>query len=502
IYKFIFTHQRFFGAIFNSMLLGTIVATLATAIGFVFAYTLTRIRFVGSGIAKNLVLLPLISPPFMFALSVILLFGRNGLVTAGLLNIDRFNIYGLPGLVLVEIICRFPLAYLTLSGILQAIDPDLESCANNLGAKPAKTFFSITLPLALPGICASWLLVFVNTLTDFGNPIIIGGNFNVLSVQAYMEFTGMGNLPRGCGLAMLLLIPTVLIFFLQKYILSKKSYVTLTGKASRRKLIEPRPGTKMILFVFCGSIIAFVILLYLTIILGSFIKLWGLDWSLTLKWFKYAYDVGLNALSDTLILALTATPITALMGMFIAFLVVRKKFPGRHALEFGTMLTYAVPGTAMGIGYILAFNKPPLLLTGTAFILIACFIFRYLPVSVESGIASLKQISKDIEESSTNLGAKTSYTFKHVTLPLIAPSFFTGMIYTFIKCATAISAIIFLVSGRWNHLTVLTLAQTEIMRLGAASVFSTVLIFIIMIALVIIRKVTGMGQEKIFGNIS
>jgi iron(III) transport system permease protein len=499
-YKYIFTHKRFFNAIFNSVLLGTIVATAATAIGFIFAYAMARIRLPGSGVIKNLLIIPMISPPFMFALSVILLFGRNGLITAGLLGIDRFNIYGLPGLVLVGIVSRFPLAYLTLFGIIRAIDPDLETCAHNLGARSVKTFFSVTLPLTMPGIFASWLLVFVNCLTDFGNPMIIGGNFDVLSVQAYLEFTGMGNLPRGCGLAILLLIPSFLIFFLQKYIVGKKSYVTITGKTNRRTLIEPKPGMKIALLTFCGIIISFVLLLYLTIIAGCFINLWGLDWTPTLKWFTYSFDVGLKTLCDTLALTVLATPVAALMGMFIAFLVVRKKFPGRRFLEGFAMLSYAIPGTAMGIGYILAFNEPPLLLTGTAVIIVACYIFRYLPVSAESGIASLKQISGDIEESSTNLGAKTPYTFRHVTLPLIVPSFFTGMIYTFIKCATAISAVIFLVSGSWKHLTVLTLAQTENMRLGAASVLSTVLIVIIMIAMVIVKKITGLDKRNAFSK--
>ncbi len=494
VYKYIFSHRRFSKAIFNSTLLGLIVATISTLIGFIFAFALTRTRIPGHRIFKNLVLLPIISPPFMFALSVILLFGRNGLITAGLLGLDRYNIYGLKGLVIVQSIGLFPLAYLTLSGILQAIDPDLETCAMNLGAKRLKTFFTITLPLALPGIFAAWLLVFVGSLTDFGNPIVIGGEFDVLSVQAYMEFTGMANLPRGAGLAIILLIPTVAIFLLQKQILRKKSYTTITGKSGRRVSVKISPLANRVLFSICLIICLFVLMFYFTIIAGSFIKIWGINWGFTFEHFTYSFDVGLKTLKNTLILAIISTPITALLGMIIAYFVVRKAFPGKHVMEIVTMMSYAIPGTAVGIGYILAFNKPPFLLSGTAFILIACYVFRNVPIGVESGIAALKQISSDIEESSTNLGADSSYTFRRITLPLITPSFFAGATFCFVRCMTAISAIIFLVSARWNHLTVLVLAQTEIMRLGVASALSFVLIVIIMVFIVIIRKATGLVQ--------
>lgn len=500
IYKYIFKQKRFSRAITNSILLGVIVATISTFIGFIFAFAQTRAKIIGKKFFKSFVLMPIISPPFMFALSIILLFGRNGLITAKLLHLDRFNIYGLPGLIIVQTISMFPIAYLALVGVLQAIDPDLETCAMNLGAKKLKTFLTVTLPLSLPGIFAAWLLVFVTSLTDFGNPMVIGGDFDVMSVLAYLEFTGMNNFPRGTALAILLLIPTVTIYMLQKYILSKKSYTTITGKSTRRSIPTSTPFVNNILFVICLFFILIVMMFYLTVIAGSFVKLWGIKWSFTLEHFIYSYDIEVasHAIRNTILLALIATPITALLGMVIAFLVMRKEFPGKHLMEFIAMMSYAIPGTAVGIGYILAFNKPPLLFTGTAFIIIVCYVFRNVPIGIESGVAALKQISKDIEESSTNLGANSGYTFKKITLPLITPSFFAGATFSFVRCMTAISAIIFLVSANWNHLTVIILSQTEIMRLGAASVLSFVLIIIVMVAIFIIRKVTGLGQEKLF----
>lgn len=371
---------------------------------------------------------------------------------------------------------------------------------NESRCKKNKTFFSITLSLALPGIFASWLLVFVGSLTDFGNPIIIGGEFDVLSVRAYLEFTGMGNLPRGAALAMLLLIPSVGVFFIQKYIIKNKSYVTITGKSSRRGSSSVTGSAKKGLFVFNLLVSLFVLMFYLTIISGSFIKLWSVDWSLTIKHFVYAFDVGLTTLKNTLILATVSTPITAVLGIVIAFIVVRKSFAGKQVLDFLSMLSYAIPGTAVGIGYILAFNKAPFKLSGTAFILIAVYVFRNVPTGVQGGIAALKQISGDIEESSTNLSASTAYTFRKITLPLVRPAFFAGATFAFVRSMTAISAIIFLVSARWNHLTVLIQAQTEIMRLGAASVLSFVLILVIMASVFLIMKLTGLKQSQIFGT--
>lgn len=500
VYRQLFSQSRYLKAIRNSVLLGTIVATTATIIGFIFAYAITRARIGGRRFFQGMALLPIISPPFMFALSVILLFGRNGLITSKLLGMDMANIYGLKGLVIVQTIGMFPIAYMTLSGILQGIDPDLETSAMNLGAKRFRVFRTVTLPLAFPGIFASWLLVFVTSLTDFGNPIIIGGEFDVLSVQAYLEFTGMGNLPRGTALAILLLVPTVGVFFVQKHIMKNKSYITVTGKSSRRSSATTTPLLNLSLTVMCGIIAGFVLLFYITIISGSFIKLWGVNWSFTLEHFSYSWDVGLRTMKNTLLLAIISTPITAFFGMAISYIVVRKDFPGKHLMEFLSLLSYAIPGTAVGISYILAFNKAPFELSGTAFILITCYVFRNVPIGVEGGIAALKQISDEIEESSINLGATSSVTFRKITLPLIRPAFFSGATFAFVRSMTAISAIIFLVSARWNHMTVLILAQTEIMRLGVASVMSFALIVIIMAFIFIIMKLTGLGREQIFGT--
>ncbi|OQY32435.1 MAG: ABC transporter permease [Spirochaetaceae bacterium 4572_59] len=496
VYREVFTQKQNIRAISNSLVLATLTATFSTFIGFTFAYSIHRAIIPGQKYFRAMAILPLISPPFMFALSHILLFGRNGLITARLLGIDSLGIYGLNGLVVVQTMGMFPLSYLILSGIVRAVDPDLELSAMNLGARRLRVFRTITLPLTLPGLLASWLMVFMGSLTDFGNPIIIGGDFNVLSVQAYLEFTGMGNLPRGTALAILLLLPTLFIFTLQKQILKRRSYVSASGKSVRNSRGLGTPGISRALFIFCLMITVFILLIYITIIAGSFITLWGEDWSFTLKHLSYSYDVGFKTLINTLLLALISTPITAAMGILIAFLATNKDLPGRKILEFLSLLSYAIPGTVVGIGYVLAFNRSPFKLSGTAFILIAVYVFRNLPITVEGGIAALSQVSGEIEESAANLGGNSAYILRRVTLPMIRPAFFAGATYAFIRSMTAISAIIFLISARWNHMSVLILAQTEIMRLGVASVMSFVLIILISIIIFLgsqMTKLKGTG---------
>jgi iron(III) transport system permease protein len=481
------------------MLLGVIVASLATLVGFIFAFALNRTDISFKPFFKILALLPIISPPFMLTLSVILLLGRNGIITKHLLGLTNFNIYGLKGLVLVQTMGMFPIAYLVLNGILQSVNPELEDSAMNLGASWSSVFSSVTLPLSIPGIASAWLLIFVTSLADFANPMVLSGKFDVLSVQAYLQFTGMFNMPLGSALAILLLVPSMIAFLFQKYWVGKKSYITVTGKPyAPRDFKVGRPVKYFIMFS-CGLISATVLLFYIIVIMGSFFKLWGLDYSFTLEHFKYSWDVGLKTLKNTVALSAIATPFTGILAMIVAFLVVRKNFIGKKSMEFVSMLSFAVPGTVVGIGYILAFNKPPFLLTGTSLILVLCFVFRNMPVGIESGVAALSQIDPAIEEAATNLGADSSHTFREITLPLIQPAFFAGLSYSFVRCMTAVSAIIFLVSARWNHLTILILSETEIMRLGPACVLCTVLIVVVLVAISLIRKFTEKGPTTTFG---
>ena len=491
-YAAIFSKRYYNQPFINSIMLGVITATIGTIAGFMFAYALTRTPIPFKKFFRLTATFPIISPPFIVALAAILLFGRAGSLTPWLKSIiGNYSIYGLGGLVLVETIAYSPTAFLVLYGILEAIDPSLEEASMDLGASWLKVFSTVTLPLATPGIASAWLLLFIQSLADFGNPMVISGNFRVLSVQAYLQITGMYDLPRGSTLAMLLLIPTITAFFLQRYWVSRKSYVTVTGKPTGATIKNLSWYIKLPIYSACIIYAGIVLLFYGTIVYGSFQTIWGVNPTLTVKHYVEMFAVCKNYLYDSVFLSSIATPITGILGMFISFLVIRKKFIGRGLMEFLSMLTFAVPGTVVGIGYILAFNQKstllPFILTGTSWIILTVLIFRDMPVGIRSGIAALQQIDPAIEEASTDLGANSNTTFRKITLPMIAPAFFSGLAFAFVKSMTAISAVIFVVSGKWNLITIAILGFVDNTQYARAAAMSLVLIVIILITLGIIQ---------------
>lgn len=477
-------------AFINSVVVGLLTALIGTVVGFIFAYSIVRAKIPGKKFFNIIATIPIVSPPFIGALAIIMLFGRNGFISSVLLRISDANIYGFKGLLLAQVITFFPVSYITLRGVLESISPTLEDAAMDLGGNRFTIFMKVTLPLAIPGIASSILVLFVESLADFGNPMILAGSeFPILSVQAFLEITGMYNLGKGAALAFVLLVPSLSAYILQKYWVSKKQYITVTGKptASSNKIVSDK--ARNILFVICILIAALVLLIYASIIYGAFATSWGNDSSLTLKHFIYVFDVGFNSLIDTLIIAGISTPISGVLGMLIAYLIVRKKFLGRKFMGLTSMLSFAVPGTVIGIGYILAFNSSPFYLTGTLIILLLNFIFRYIPVGIQGGVAVLGQIDPSIEEAAEDLGADSSITFRRITLPLMVPAFFSGLIFAFVRSMTAISAAIFLVSANWNLMTVQIMSQVESGRIGAAAAFSVILVLIILISMFIINTI-------------
>ena len=496
----IFTGSENFRAFTNTMLLGSIVSVLATAIGFLFAFCSSHIAIKGKKAFNLMALLPMISPPFAVALSIILLFGSRGFVTYTMLGWRDTNIYGLVGLVFVQTLSYFPIAYLLLAGMLKSIDPALEDAARNLGSSKWRTFRTVTFPLVLPGIANAILLVFIKSVADFANPIAIGGNYATLATQIYIQSIGNYDMQGGAAVAVLLLDISIILFIISKYWLEKRVYITVTGKSSReRNLIDDKIVVRPLAGI-CFLITGIVLVLYILIPIGSFIKLWGIDFSFTLDHYIYAFSVGKKAIIDTTWLSIIATPITGILGMIIAFLVVRKKFLGRGFINFASMLSIAVPGTVIGIGFILTFNTEPIMLTGTAGILVAAFVVRAIPIGIRAGVTSLEQIDPSIEEAAADLGSSSAKVFMTITLPLIKSAFFGGLIYAFIRSMTSISAVIFLVSARYNLLTISVLDQVEVGKFGVASAFSTILIVIVYLAIVIINKAIsrlGGGSKNI-----
>jgi iron(III) transport system permease protein len=653
-------------AFLDTMTMGLLTAVFGTVVGFIFAYASVRCNPPARGLLHWLALLPTVSPPFALALSMILLFGRSGLITKKLLGIDFVqgmnDIYGLDGLVIVQTITFFSVAYLILRAMLERLNPSMEEAAASLGASRLHVFRTVTLPLLIPGIAGSFLLLFVESLADLGNPLFIAGNKTVLSAQIFLAVIGEYDYQKASALSLILIIPTLLLFMIQRYYVNRRSYISVTGKPSGAQITERDPWIRWGFNVAAYLICAFVVLLYVTIVYGSFSFTWGVDFTPTLRHWSMVVTRGVEAILDTTFLSAMATPFAAFLGMVIAWLVVRKNFSGKEALDFASNLGGAVPGTILGIGFILVFNKPPLalavviyavlamffvlvvgrdarerliiLLVGTAagvlltrleavqvyyllgglylllagllflstrntagplfaavlgvyvmstnwanaiskpiaefsrsiergfwsnaifqfsdhikvifqpppsllaiflifagilllqglpnrsqrvlggilaliipcamsfmeipfalvggaYIIMAAFIIRSLPASVRAGVASLQQIDPSIEEASNILGADAQYTFRKVTLPLILPALLAGLIFSFTRHMTSLSAIIFLVSAKWRIVTASILSEWEQGGVSIAAAYSTLIIVFVMIAIVLLNIVTN-----------
>lgn len=495
------TKSYYYGPFFRSVKVGFWVATLGTFIGYVFAFSVTRIRMPGQRFFRVVATFPIISPPFVVAMAGVLLLGRNGGITNLLFNsgIDiykmGFEIFGFNGLVLFETLSYFPMSFLMLVGVLNAVDTSLEEAAMDLGASRLRVFVTVTLPLSMPGVAASMLLLFIESMADFGTPLIISGNYEVLTAQAYLLVVGaLNDLPGAALLAIMLLVPSLTAFVMQKYWLEKKSFVTVTGKPVGGAIKEVSLPVKAAFFSTCLFFMAVIFLFYGMVLFGSFTRQWGADNTLTVANYVQLFTGGSDyyrAIATSLKLAAIATPITGLLGMLIAYVVVRRRFPGRGAMEFLSMLTFATPGTFVGIGYILAFNKPPIYLYGTSFLIIMLFVFRNAPVGIRSAVASLKQIDPAIEEAALDLGASSTRTFFTITLPLIAPAFFSGLAYSFVKCMTAISAVIFLSTGKFPLITIAILDAIDNSDYSQAAALSVVLMVFVLAMLGVIQLLVG-----------
>lgn len=666
----------------NTMIMGLGAATGGTILGFIFAYALVRCNFPFGRLVHVVTLLPTISPPFAIAIAAILLFGRNGLITRQMLGM-RFgpgsnDIYGLDGLIFVQIITFFPVAYLIIRAMLERIDASMEEAALSLRASKFHIFRTITLPLLAPGIAASFLLLFVESLADLGNPLLLGGNDPVLSTEIYLAVSGQFDQQKAAALSFVLLLPTLTVFLVQRYYISKRSYIAVTGKPTTGRIFVKEPVTRWTFIILTLLTLMLVLLLYFTILWGSFTRLWGINNELYLGNYEMAFSRGLNAILSTTFLSAVATPLAGVIGVVIAFLVVRRTFVGKQSLDFISNLGGAVPGTILGIGYIVAYINAPwfaillvyallvgylasraterlwvslalvlaatvagyylnwapvllglsevgwryvlmvgflllaaagaasaesgrrrtvvflfaamaaamlaynispmitepvarwgrtlpgvdlpkvvvkissfiafflqptlailgytfltmsifaverirspmrlwiglaaaalagslvfygnsLTLVGTPYIIVAAYAVRSLPASVRAGVASLQQIDPSIEEASNILGGDAQYTFRNVTLPLILPAFFAGLVFAFARHMTSLSAIIFLTTAQWPILTVWVLSEVEQGGMSVAAAYSIILIAIVLAAIGLmslwLKRTYGASQD-------
>ena len=496
----IFADYTFKRAFTNTLTLGMITGLGSVIIGLLFAYVDCYVN-VRSRVTRKMFdvvsTLPVVSPPFVLSLSMILLFGRGGLITRKLLGIYDSDVYGLSGIAIVQVLTFFPVCYMMLKGLLKNIDPSMEEAARNMGAGRWKVFTTVTLPLMLPGLGNAFLVTFIESVADFANPMMIGGSYDTLATTIYLRITGGSYDTNGAAaMAVVLLCITLVLFLIQKYYLEKKTAATLTGKASRARAPIDDRSVRVPLVTICSLISAFVIMMYIAIPFGALFKLWGRDYSLSLKWFQQLFrDDGFKAFKDSFVLSLIASPITALLSMIISYLVVKKKFRAKGFIEFVSMLAMAVPGTVLGVGYIRGFAGGVFRtgfmqgIYGTGVILIIVFVVRSLPVGTRSGISALRQIDKSIEESAYDLGAGSGRVFMTVTLPLIKDSFFSGLVTTFVRSITAISAVILLVTPRYLLITCRINEFAEKGAYGVACAYATILIIITYAAIVLMNWV-------------
>jgi len=500
------------GVAWNTVFLAIVVGAGSTVLGLAFALIAARTDFRFKGVLRVMSVLPIITPPFVIGLAVILLFGRAGAVST--LLFDWFDIartrwiYGLPGVALAQLLAFTPIAFLVLLGVVQGISPSLEEASQTLRARGWTTFRTVTLPLLRPGLAAAFLLGFVESMADFGNPLVLSGNFEVLSVKIFFAVVGASHdQSRAAVLALVLLVFTLAAFWAQQRWLGRASYTTVTGKGDAGLPVPLPRGLRWLCYGIALPWSALTLLVYVTIFVGGFVKSVGRDYSFTLAHFlagfgveatergMHFYGAAWPSLTTTLIIATVAAPLTAGVGLLTAWLLSRQNFAGKRVFEFGTLLSFAIPGTVVGISYILAFNVPPIELTGTAAILIICFVFRNMPVGVRAGIATLSQIDKSLDEASHTLGARSATTIRRVVMPLLRPAIIASLVYSFVRAMTAVSAVIFLVTAEYNMATAYIVGRVEAGEFGIAIAYSCVLIAIMLVVIGLIQ--VGVGERKL-----
>jgi iron(III) transport system permease protein len=497
------------GVAINSVVLAIVVGMLSTLLGLVLALVVQRGGQRYSGLLKVFSILPIITPPFVIALALVVLFGRTGLITGWLdtwLGIPRSRwLYGLPGVTLAQLLTFSPIAFMLLHGALAAVSPALEEAAQTLNASRGRVFRTVTLPLLRPALANSFLLAFVESLADFANPIVLSGNFEVLSTKIFFAIAGAQYDPgRAAVLAAVLLGFTLLAFWLQQRWIGRLSYVTVSGKGDGGAAARLPGALWRTCFSIAAAWVVFTLTCYAVILVGGFVRDIGRgDMTLSFAHLAAGFSVewgprGLffggsawDSLFTTVEVAAIAAPLTAIVGLLSAYVITRHRFAGRRPFEFLTLVSFAIPGTVIGVSYIVAFNVPPIELTGGMAILVLCFVFRNMPVGVRAGVAALAQIDKTLDEASSTLHATTVRTLTRVVLPLLRPAILATLVFSFTHAMTAVSAVIFLATAKYNLATVYIINRVEAGEYPLAIAYSTVLIFVMLAVLLGVQRAVG-----------
>ena len=508
------------GVAWNTLFLALITAAGTTVLGTMIALLAERGSQRLQRPLNMLALLPIITPPFVVGLGLILLFGRAGIVNQ--LLEAAFGItptrwfYGAFGVWLAQLFAFTPIAFMIMRGVVAGISPSLEEAAQTLRADRRTTFFTVTLPLLKPGLANAFLVGFIESIADFGNPIVVGGQFAVLSTDIFFAIVGAQyDQGRAASLALILTLFALVVFVVQRKLLGNTSYTTVSGKGDAGVPMALPDGLRRFILGVTLPWLAFTLVVYLFAFAGGFVQTWGRDYTPTLKHFITAFDMqwgefGLvwagtawNSLFTTLKLSAIAAPICAGLGLLIAWLLARTEFKGQGGFEFGALLAFAIPGTVLGVSYILAFNVPPFELTGTGLIIVLCFVFRNLPVGVRAGTAAFKQLDKSLDEASVMLRASTATTLRRVVLPLLKPALVAALVYSFVRSMTTVSAVVFLVTAENELATTYIIGRVGNGDYGVALAYCTVLIVLMSLAIALIQWLVGerkLGRRAVGGH--
>jgi len=481
-----FSTSYFMKSLLNSISSALITTIIITILSIVVGICVTRSTGPLTRFYRGISLLPLVAPPFIFSLSLIALFGRNGIVNnlLGDWFSFHFSIYGYWGVIIAQILAYFPVGYMMIESTLRNMDPNLEHASSDLGANQWKTFGKITFPLASSGIIKAFLLVFVMSLADFSNPLVIGGGTPFLASEIYLQVVGQQNMEMAAVLGVFLIIPSFIVFIFQTYVLKDTNLETISG-ISGEKSISLSKTVKPIVFAITTLFSLFIVMMFTMVILGAFVKILGVNNAFTLE--HFADQTGWKTLYLSIIVSLLSAILASGLGILQGYLFARKTMPGKKLFEFLTLFGLAVPGTVMGIGYILIFNGPPFFLTGTVLLLVLNMTFRKIGVGLEAGISKMHQIDMSMEEASNDLGGGPYKTFFKVVLPLLSPAFIAGFVYTFMTSMVSISSVIFLISPGTNLASIYILNLAQHAKIGMASAISFVLIVIVMVCMGLLK---------------
>ncbi len=485
-------NARWIAAMRNSLMMMLLSTGSATVVGFLYAYATTREDLPGRRVFQTLSLLPLFSPAFMVAFAYILMFGRQGLITKTLLGLD-VNIFGWHGLWLVQTVAFFPYAALIIGQVLEAINPTLEHAARGLGADEWTLFRTVTVPLARPGLAAAMLLVAISVLADFGNAVVIAGNLPLLATEAWYRIEGLADLTGAAVVVSLLLLPTAGLFILERVWVSRRLYTAITGRGSR--LVRPATPWyfRWPLVAFCTVVAVLILLVYAAVLAGAFARTWGYNWTLTLDHWRLALVQAGGQLVNSVKVGVASALLTSIVALVAAFLTSRRRYRVERALDFLAVLPAAMPGVFIGIGFLLAFNQPPLVLGGTAWILILALTFWHIPFGYQAATAGLKQIDRSIEEAAADLGASGLRVLTDVYLPLLRGAFAASFVTAFIRAVTNLSIVVFLVTPRNLVATYSILSMISGGFWGAAAALTTALLGVTFLAVASARLAISRG---------